>query len=514
MHLTFSSDVECSISERTISGKIVPFGGEVGHTSAGKVIFEKGSIQIPDSPKPKLLLEHDPKKPIGRMVSFREDEDGIYATFKISNTTRGNDALIEASEQLRSGLSVGVEVVDGKREKDVYRVLSSRMAETSLVQSAAFKSAEVLSVAASEEEAAEENPTQNESEAVVENTPDTATVEQVVETPAVEAARPTVSAPIYAKPRINVTPLSMLENTIKASVFGDEDARQWIAAASDTSITTDVPGLNPTRQLTEVINPKTTGTRASIEAISSGVLPDAGMKFQIPRVKTAPTVAETAEGAAFSDTQVEIEYVDVDVKKYAGMQQFSVEVLDRTSPAFLSELLALMGDAYAKATNTAVAVTLATNGTADTTAITLPWDGAEFSAFIARAGESIYSNTFKFATGVIVSPKQWSNIVGLVDSQNRPIFNAAAPQNAAGSLAVDAIRGTVLGLPLYVDYTRTGEDDNSILVVNRDSYTWYESPRLQLRAEKVGTGKVEIGMYGYGAIATKVGSGCFRYNKA
>jgi HK97 family phage major capsid protein len=306
----------------------------------------------------------------------------------------------------------------------------------------------------------------------------------------------------------------MLENTIKASVFGDEDARQWIAAASDTSITTDVPGLNPTRQLTEVINPKTTGTRASIEAISSGVLPDAGMKFQIPRVKTAPTVAETAEGAAFSDTQVEIEYVDVDVKKYAGMQQFSVEVLDRTSPAFLSELLALMGDAYAKATNTAVAVTLATNGTADTTAITLPWDGAEFSAFIARAGESIYSNTFKFATGVIVSPKQWSNIVGLVDSQNRPIFNAAAPQNAAGSLAVDAIRGTVLGLPLYVDYTRTGEDDNSILVVNRDSYTWYESPRLQLRAEKVGTGKVEIGMYGYGAIATKVGSGCFRYNKA
>jgi hypothetical protein len=196
------------------------------------------------------------------------------------------------------------------------------------------------------------------------------------------------------------------------------------------------------------------------------------------------------------------------------MQQFSVEVLDRTSPAFLSELLALMGDAYANATNTAVNSALATGGTADTTAVTLPWDGAEFSAFIARAGESIYSNTFKFATGVVCSPKQWSNIVGLVDSQNRPIFNAAAPQNAAGSLAVDAIRGTVLGLPLYVDYTITGEADNSIIVLNRDSYTWYESPRLQLRAEKVGTGKVELGMYGYGAIATKVAAGAFKFNKA
>ena len=513
MLLQFSSDITCNTEERTITGKIVPFGeGEVGYTNVGKVIFEAGSIEIPTNPKPKLLLEHDPKKPIGRLMSFTEDETGIYATFKVANTQRGTDSLIEASEQLRSGLSVGVEVVAGKQEKDRYRVKSSLLKEVSLVQAAAFKSAEVLSVAASEE-VAEETTTQNESEAVVENTPDTATVAPVVETPAVEAARPTVAAPVYAKPRINVTAEAYLENTIRASIMNDEDARQWIAAASDTT-TTEVAGLVPTRQLTEIINPKTTGVRPAIDAISSGTLPDAGMKFQIPRVKTAPTVAETAEGAAFSDTQVEIEYVDVDVKKYAGMQLFDVEVLDRTSPAFFAELVSLMGDAYAKATNFAVISALATNGTLDSTATTLPWDGEEFSAFIARAGESIYTNTFKFATGVIVTPKQWSNIVGLVDGQKRPIFNAAAPQNAAGSLAVDSIRGTVLGLPLYVDYTFSGEGDDSILVVNRDSYTWYESPRLQLRAEKVGTGKIEVGYYGYGAIATKVAAGCFTFNKA
>ena len=512
MNLTFSNDITCNTEERTITGKIVPFGNEIGHTSAGKVVFAKGSIEIASNPKPKLLLEHDPKKPIGRMISFTEEEDGIYATFKVSNTTRGNDALIEASEQLRSGLSVGVEVVDSKREGNILRVLASKMYETSLVQAAAFKSAEVLSVAASDE--AEENPT-NESEAVVENTPDTASVEPKVEAPAVEAARPTVAAPIYAKPRINVTPLAMLENTIKANIFNDESARQWIAAASDTDTTNDVPGLVPTRQLTEVWNPKSTGTRATIEAISAGTLPDAGMKFQIPRVKTVPTVgAPIAEGGAFDDTQVEIEYLDVDVKKAAGMQLFSVEVLDRTSPAFLSELLGLMGDAYAKSTNTAAGAALATNGTLESTTVTLPWDGAEIAAFIARAGSSIYTNTFRFATGVIVSPTQWSNLTGLVDSQNRPIFNAAAPQNAAGDLSVSAIRGTLLGLPLYVDYTMSGEADNSIIVVNRDSYTWYESPRLQLRAEKVGTGKVEIGMYGYYAIATKTGSGAFKFNKA
>jgi HK97 family phage major capsid protein len=238
------------------------------------------------------------------------------------------------------------------------------------------------------------------------------------------------------------------------------------------------------------------------------------MKFQIPRIKVAPTVAVVAEKAAFSDTETEIEYVDVDVKKFAGMQLFSVEVLDRTSPAFFAELIALMNDAYAKATNTYVTVALATDGTQDTTTVTLPWDGDKFSAFISRAAESIYTSTFKFATGVIVSPKQWGNIIALNDTAKRPIFNAAQPQNSGGNVGVAALRGNVLGLDLYVDYTMTGDGDNSIVVVNRDSYTWYESPRLQLRAEKVGTGQIEVGIYGYGAVATKVGAGAFRYNKA
>jgi HK97 family phage major capsid protein len=511
MKLTFTAtNIQADEGRRLISGKILPFGDEIGHTSVGKVKFKAGSVQFDDVKKVKFLLEHDAKKPLGRAQSIMEDEDALYATFKVTATSRGNDALIEASEDLRSGLSVGVEVLDSKQVGNVLEVISARLEEVSLVSNPAFKSAEVFEVAASEAQAEEIQPT-NESEAPVENTPEVVAPE--AESPAVEASRPTVTAMAYTKPRINVTAESYLENTIRASVLQDDEARQWLRAASDTDVA-DVAGLVPTRQLQEVVNPKTTGVRPAIDAISSGALPDAGMKFQIPRVKTAPTVAIVAEGAAFSDTQVEIEYLDVDVKKYAGMQQFSVEVLDRTSPAFFAELIALMNDAYAKATNTAVSIAIDAGGTLDTTTITLPFDGEKISAFIARAGESIYTNTFKFATAVLVSPKQWSNITGLVDSQKRPIFNAAAPQNAGGNLSVDSLRGTLLGLPLYVDYTLVGDGDGTIQVVNRDSYTWYESPRLQLRAEKVGTGKIEVGIYGYGAIATKVAAGAFKFNKA
>ena len=515
--LKFSNDIEASDTERRIiAGKIVPYSTEIGNTSAGKVIFAADSIEIPSDKKIKLLDEHNAKAILGSATTFSTSPEGIFATFKVTKTARGDEALTLAGDGLKTGLSVGVEPIESSMNKDgVIVVTKGILREVSHVASPAFASAEITRVAASEEAPAETTTTEIESEAVqVEDTTKDTVAPEAVETPKVEASRPTISASVaYAKPRIEVTPLSLLENTIKANIFNDDSARQFIAAASDTT-TTEVAGLVPTRQLTEIINPKSTGVRPTIDAISAGALPDAGMKFQIPRVKTAPTVAVAAEKGAFSDTQVEIEYVDVDVKKYAGMQLFDVEVLDRTSPAFLSELLALMGDAYAKATNTAVNTAIATNGTLDGTTTTLPWDGEEFAAFIARAGESIYSNTFKFATGVICSPKQWSNIVGLVDGNKRPLFNAAAPQNAAGDVQVNAIRGTVLGLPLYVDYTMTGEADNSILVVNSDSYTWYESPRLQLRAEKVGTGQVEIGMYGYGAIATKVAAGAFKFNKA
>jgi len=509
-----ASSIECSEERREISGKIVPMGtGEVGNTNLGAYVFEEGSIDIADVSKIKLLSQHDIKKPVGRMISaeFRPN-DGVYATFKLSRSQAGSDSLIMASEGLVAGLSIGAEIISSKPSRNGYTVVTAaKLKEVSLVTEPAFKSAQVLEIAAEESIPVEETlPT--ESETVVEDI--TTPVEaSPVEAAAVEAARPTVTAMAYSKPRIDTNPAVFLENSIRAQL-GDDSARQYLAAASDTD-TTDVAGLVPTRQLTEIINNKSTAGRPSIDAISTGTLPDAGFKFQIPRVKAVPTVAETAEKAAFSDTQVEIEYLDVDVKKYAGMQLFDVEVLDRTSPAFFAELQSLMADAYAKATNVAVRTAIQAGATADSTTITLPWDGAEMAGFIARASDSIYTNTLRFATGVIVSPTQWANIMGMVDSSNRPLFIAAQPQNAAGNVS-QSLRGSLLGLDLYVDYSLTGAADGSIVVVNRESFTWFESSRLQLRADKVGTGQVEVGYYGYGAIATKVPSagGAFKFNLA
>ena len=508
-----ASSIECSEEKREISGKIVPMGtGEIGNTNLGAYVFEAGSIEIEDPSKIRLLSQHDMKKPVGKMLSAEIKEDGIYAVFRLSRSQAGSDALIMASEGLVSGLSIGAEIIKSKPSRNGHTVVTAaKLKEVSLVTEPAFKSAQVLEIAAEEVIPVEENPT-TESETAVEETTPAVEATPSVEAAAVEAARPTVTAAYYTAPRINLAPEVFLENTIRAQ-FGDENARQYLKAASDTN-TTDVAGLVPTRQLTEVINGKTTATRATIDAISTGTLPDAGMKFQIPRVKVAPTVAVAAEGGAFSDTQVEIEYLDVDVVKFAGMQLFDVEVLDRTSPAFFAELQSLMADQYAKATNAYAFDEIASVATVDGTAVTLPWDGDELSAFVSRSAASIYTNTFKFATGVIVSPTQWANLIALNDTTKRPILTAASPMNATGAIGAASLRGTLLGLDMYVDYTQTGEGDATIMVVNRDSFTWYESPRLQLRADKVGTGKVEVGYYGYGALAQKINAGAFRFNNA
>jgi HK97 family phage prohead protease len=513
--VTLTAELTADSASRTISGKIVPLNVEAGSTNYGKVIFESGSIEIPEAKSIKLLSQHDVKKPLGRAVSFSESENSIDAVFSISRSQRGTEALILAEEGLQSGLSIGAEVLKSKIKDGVTYVSAARLVEVSLVTEPAFKSAQVTDIAAEEADKVEEAaPTtqQPESETVVE---ETTAVEATpsVEAAAVEAARPTVTAMAYTKPRIEITAAKYAENTIRAAL-GDESARQYLLAADNT---TDNAGLVPTRQLSEIINPLGTTIRPSIDAISRGVLPDAGMTFEIPKITVMPTVAETAEDAAFNETDQNSAFLSVSVKKYAGQQTFSVELLDRTSPAFFDELVRNMAAAYAKTTNAAVNAALIAGASLDATTVATYPTAAELLGIVARGSASVYAATAglpnPFARNMVVSTGQWSNIMSLNDS-GRPIYTASQPMNAGGQVAPTSLLGNVAGLNLYVDPTNAGDGDGTILIVNPDAYTWYESPTYRLRAESTAAGSVTIGYYGFGAIATKVGAGAFKNNKA
>jgi HK97 family phage prohead protease len=505
-----ASSIECNEERREISGKIVPLGtGEVGNTNLGAYTFESGSIEVGDVSKIKLLSQHDMKKPIGRMIAAETRADGIYATFKLSRSTSGNDALVMAQEGLVTGLSIGAEILASKPSRDGHTVVSAaRLKEVSLVTEPAFKSAQILEIAAEEIIPVEE--TKTESETVVEET--TPVEATPVEAAAVEAARPTITAMAYSKPRFDFSAPKQLEMTIKASL-GSDEAREYVRAAADT---TDNAGLIPTRQLTTVINGLANNTRSAIDAISTGVLPDAGMSFEIPKITTLPTVAETAEAGTPSNTDQASSFVTVSVKKYAGQQQFSVELFDRSSPLFITELMNNMAAQYAKATDLAVYTALAAGASADATTLATYPTAAELLGFVSRGAASVYTNTQGFARNILANTSQWANLMTLNDS-GRPIYMAAQPQNAGGAVRPDSIRGNVAGLDLYVSANvptdNNTDKDDSMLIINPTAYTWYESPTYQLRADVIASGEILVAMYGYGAIATKIGAGAFGINK-
>lgn len=496
---------------RTITGQIVAFD-VAANASTGKVLFQAGSIQ-PASVK--LNLEHDSSRPIGRSIDMSADATGMTATFKISQTSAGTDALIEAMDGLRDGFSVEAEATEFAYNEDGTMVVSAaQLVGVALTHNPAFDAARVERVAATEaDEVSEstedaEEPTTTEGDEVENAVTNAEAVESVEAAKSVTASAHAVA---YTKPRLDFSAPKQLEMHIKAAL-GSEDARAYIAAAADTS---DNAGLIPTRQLSTVINGLANGTRSNIDAISRGTLPDAGMSFEIPKITQLPTVAITAEAGTPSETDQNSAFVTVDVKKYAGQQTFSVELFDRSSPIFITELMNNLAAQMAKAQDTAVNAALIAGATADGTTTTTYPTAAELLGIIARGAASVYAGTQGFARNIIMNTSQWSNVMTLNDS-GRPIYNASQPSNAGGVVTPTSIRGNIAGLDLYVTAnTAAGTDtDGSILIVNPEAYTWYEGSTYQLRADVIASGQISVMMYGYGAIATKLGAGAFKNNKA
>jgi len=490
------------VASRTISGTIVTWN-ERGNTSVGPTVFAKDSIEMKNV---KLLLEHDRTRPIGKLASFEASDKGITAKFVLAKTFAADDALEEAATGLRDGFSVGAMINEWSNDGGVMKITSASLEEVSLVTDPAIDSARVSEVAASENEAPQKDsatataeadqPTEGEQ---VSDTTVPAPAEETVEAAkveSVEASRPA----FYTAPRLEFTKAKYLENSIRAAL-GDDDARSYVRAADNT---TDNAGFIPTPQSTTLINGVSNGDRGFIDALSRETLAASGMTFELPRINTAPTVALTNEEGTPSETDQATAFISVDVKKFAGQQTVSVELIDRSSPAFFTELVRQMEFAYAKATD-AYAVTRA-SATATASTAKAGATAANYLAFFANAAKNVYTGSLGFARNVVVSPDVWAEIMGLNDN-GRPIYIASNPSNAGGALSPQSVRGNVAGLDLYVSRSLSGTGDGSIYVINPDALTFYESPRLTLQTNVIASGQISVMYYGYAAVAPKLPGG-------
>jgi len=544
LHLTFNNAIEAADTERRmISGKIAPYN-EVGYTSAGPVVFERGSIAIPDATKIKLLMQHDSTKPVGRATNFSDSTDGVYASFKISSSSRGQDALVLAQENLVSGLSVGVDVTASKPMKDYLLVTAAVLKEVSLVESAAFDSAAVTDIAAAKAalEAATSNSTKTttinttiveiETETETESEGDTAVTtapidspdvpaEKLIEAAPVEASRPIIRPSVLDSQRVRTPIVSMgayTEHKIKAAL-GNEDSKLYVTAADDSFSTN--PGFNPTQYLSEFPTNTRFGT-PSIDACSRGVLPANGMTINVPSLVTsagggtgvAPVVTVEAEAGAVQNTGMETAYLTGTVAKYSGMNTISIELLERGygDGNFFSELTNQLQNAYLKTLDTTVNAALVTAGTVATTAQAAT--SAGIIGYASEAARLVYEATGYFANNYIANGAQWQLLTGATDSTGRPIYSASQPMNAGGLVQPGSIRGNVLGLDLYVDknFAATTVVDDSAIILAPEAFTVYQSPQAYMSVNVVSNLQVQVAIYGYMATIAKMPKGIIRYN--
>jgi HK97 family phage prohead protease/HK97 family phage major capsid protein len=499
INVTFSADITAADEgRRTITGQIVPFGAW-GETSMGPVQFAKGAFS--DVPKVKLLLEHDPKRPIGRLQQSMPTPEGINATFKVSRTGAGTDALVEAADGLRDGLSVGARIIDFEQTDEGMVVTAAELSEVSLVHTPAFSEAVVSQVAASASAAPE--PDSPEEPNMENETPEVETAEVVeASEPVVEAAAPTRQYVTVGAPRAldNMTPGRFAKTQLEAAA-GDRDAQMIVEAALADNTTTTGAGVVPTRFLTEVIS-VLDNSRPFVDAISRDNLPDAGMDFKIPRVTQKPSVAEqAAEGDEVSSTAFTLDYLTVDVKTFGGGQRISRQLIERSDPAFLDRLIIEMTAQYAQATDLyAFGVATAGAGTSD---------GADIYQSIVK-GIADSSSVMRFTPSHLVVPASGSGSITLekllqqVDGSDRPLFAAAQPQNAAGNITQGSTNGTVAGLQLVVDHN-LGTGNTAARVFPSAAVTFYESAGapVQVSVQDASTLEVEVSVYGYVAAAAK-----------
>lgn len=133
---------------RTIAGLLLPFGVP-GRTSKGTVTARAGvtRITVPDDPADVVLhAAHDANIPIGRATSLEWRDDGLHAAFRVIRTRAGDDALVEAAEGLRAGLSVEL-------DRPVIRagvLLAGDLDAAGLVTRPAFATANVYALTAAD----------------------------------------------------------------------------------------------------------------------------------------------------------------------------------------------------------------------------------------------------------------------------------------------------------------------------------------------------------------------------
>ena len=488
---TFTIDAaEGETPRRTISGIAVRYNTPAKVSDGTMVAFAPGSLPV-DGRAPTLQMYHDSSKVIGTVTERLETPEGMLFVAKVSNTRDGDEALILAADGALPEVSVGVEPIKFKYDKEgTMIVTSASWSELSLVARGAFD-APIQQVAASTPEEEEVTTIQEAPQQ------ETETMNETVEAPAViEASKATQAIFATAKREFKMPTPAEYISAFVTNPDKFAEMRAGIEAAAPNVITTDIPGVLPLPIVQPTYN-NFIGRRPVIDAVGVKAMPQGGKVFIRPEVTTHTSVAvQSAENAALQSGTFVVTDNQVTKGTYGGYVTLSEQSIDWSTPEIIGLVLDDMGRIYANATDNVAADNLKTGATVTSNFTAASGaDPSYWSSWISSAATTILSGSNgNLPTHLFVSPDYWGVLMGLSDTADRPLFPQIGPMNAFGNLSPGQVNGVAFGLQVVVDRNFA---DNTIIVGDATGYEVFEQMKGAISIDVPSTLSRTIAFRGY-----------------
>jgi len=475
---------------RTISGIAVRYNTPARVSDGSMVAFAPGSLPV-DGRAPTLQMYHDSSKVIGTVTDRLETPEGMLFVAKISNTNLGNEALVLASDGALPEVSVGVEPIKFKYDKEGTMIVTeASWSELSLVARGAFD-APIQQVAASTPEEEEVTTIQEAPQQ------ETETMNETVEAPAViEASKATQTIFATAKREFKMPSPAEYISAFVTNPDKFAEMRAGIEAAAPNVITTDIPGVLPLPIVQPVYN-NFIGRRPVIDAIGAKAMPQGGKVFIRPEVTTHTSIGvQSTENTALTQGTFVVTDNQVTKGSYGGYVTLSEQSIDWSTPEIIGLVLDDMGRIYANATDNVAADNLVA-GASVTSAFSAAseTDHSYWQAWVSAAATTILSGSNgNLPTHMFVSPDFWGTLMGLSDTSDRPLFPAVGPMNAYGNLMPGQPNGIAFGLQVVVDRNFAA---NTLIVGDASGYEIFEQQKGAISIDVPSTLSRTIAFRGY-----------------
>lgn len=495
--------------EGRVSVRLVPFGHEVEHYGE-KYTFQRGGIEVPPGTVP-VTVDHGKGslERIGKATRIVETADAMFAELQISDTAAGRDVLTLLADGVLTDVSAGLWI-------DQRGNSPHQLDHVAIVQRGALGEAgsKVLAVHSDEKG----SDMENENEGTADGDKLEARIVEL-ETQVDEGRR------VMAE-------MTLAGVKVKEPAAKWDDGREWLMVthaagqgdptaqarlrefqlADDTTST--AAGLVPDFLSQEILTIIDTD-RPFVESVPSDPAGSSGMSVSYPRVTQKPDVdVQATQKTEIASQNMVIDTVDFPLDTYAGASDVSLQLVNRSSPDFVTLLVRELAGIYAQRTESAALVELLSATTQTEVLAPGEQDSSAVMAALAAANTQIINGVRRTGDTLWMGVNRWQDFLSLMDQTapgGRPLINfpESTGTDSLGSASLTVMRGALAGLRLILcpEFV-TG--DEMVMGWSRSVATLEVSPQ-ELRAIEVSLLGLNVGVWSLFATAIKFPNGLVEF---